>query len=140
MFAKAGVFAPDFRLQDILVSIFHDGLVEIENANWSATSYRTALSHRPSDGPTIDFVKNGLVHLGSAALRDDRCQRLKMPSRIADSSSRKAVSFSLHAQQHVDRCRDASAIETIPLLIPNDSAHFSHDSAFIGRLRGKQPD
>jgi hypothetical protein len=51
MFAKAGVFAPDFQFAGHPIGFYfsRDGLVEIENTNWSATSYRTALSHYLSE-------------------------------------------------------------------------------------------
>jgi hypothetical protein len=47
MFAEAGVLAPDFQFSGRPIGFYfsRDGLVEIENTNWSATSYRTALSH-----------------------------------------------------------------------------------------------
>ena len=51
MFAKAGVLAPDFQFAGHPIGFYfsRDGLVEIENTNWSATSYRTALSHYLSE-------------------------------------------------------------------------------------------
>lgn len=51
MFAKAGVLAPDFQFAGHPIGFYFsgDGLVEIENTNWSATSYRTALSHYLSE-------------------------------------------------------------------------------------------
>ncbi len=51
IFAKAGVLTPDFQFAGHPIGFYfsRDGLVEIENANWSATSYRTALSHYLSE-------------------------------------------------------------------------------------------
>ena len=51
IFAKAGVLAPDFQFTGHPIGFYfsRDGLVEIENTNWSATSYRTALSHYLSE-------------------------------------------------------------------------------------------
>jgi hypothetical protein len=51
MFAKAGVLAPDFQFAGHPIGFYFsgDGLVEVENTNWSATSYRTALSHYLSE-------------------------------------------------------------------------------------------
>ncbi len=51
MFATAGVLAPDFQFAGHPIGFYFsgDGLVEVENTNWSATSYRTALSHYLSE-------------------------------------------------------------------------------------------
>jgi hypothetical protein len=51
IFARAGVLAPDFHFAGHLIGFYfsRDGLVEIENTNWSATSYRTAFSHYLSE-------------------------------------------------------------------------------------------
>ena len=51
MFAKAGVLAPDFQFAGHPIGFYFSGdkLVEVENTNWSATSYRTALSHYLSE-------------------------------------------------------------------------------------------
>jgi hypothetical protein len=51
IFAKAGVLAPDFQFAGHPIAFYfsRDRLVEIENTNWSATSYRTALSHYLSE-------------------------------------------------------------------------------------------
>jgi hypothetical protein len=51
IFAKAGVLAPDFQFAGHPIGFYfsRDGLVEIENTNWSATSYRTAVSHYLSE-------------------------------------------------------------------------------------------
>jgi hypothetical protein len=51
IFAKAGVLTPDFQFSGHPIGFYfsRDGLVEIENNNWSATSYRTALSHYLSE-------------------------------------------------------------------------------------------
>jgi hypothetical protein len=51
IFVKAGVLAPDFQFAGHPIGFYfsRDGLVEIENTNWSATSYRTALSHYLSE-------------------------------------------------------------------------------------------
>jgi len=51
MFTKAGVLAPDFQFVGHPIGFYfsRDGVVEIENSNWSATSYRTALSHYLSE-------------------------------------------------------------------------------------------
>jgi hypothetical protein len=51
IFAKAGDLAPDFQFAGHPIAFYfsRDRLVEIENNNWSATSYRTALSHYLSE-------------------------------------------------------------------------------------------
>jgi hypothetical protein len=51
IFAKAAVLAPDFQFAGHPIGFYfsRDRLVEIENTNWSATSYRTALSHYLSE-------------------------------------------------------------------------------------------
>jgi len=51
IFAKAGVLTPDFQFSGHPIGFYfsRDRLVEIENTNWSATSYRTALSHYLSE-------------------------------------------------------------------------------------------
>jgi len=51
MFAKAGVLAPGFQFAGHPIGFYFsdDKLVEVENTNWSATSYRTALSHYLSE-------------------------------------------------------------------------------------------
>src|SRR5882724_5914900 len=51
IFAKEGVLAPDFQFAGHAIGFYfsRDGLVEIENTNWSATSYRTAVSHYLSE-------------------------------------------------------------------------------------------
>jgi hypothetical protein len=51
IFAKADVLTPDFQFSGHPIGFYFscDGLVEIENNNWSATSYRTALSHYLSE-------------------------------------------------------------------------------------------
>jgi hypothetical protein len=51
IFAKAGLLAPDFQFAGHPIGFYlsRDRLVEIENTNWSATSYRTALSHYLSE-------------------------------------------------------------------------------------------
>jgi hypothetical protein len=51
MFATAGVLTPDFQFAGHPIGFYFsgDGLVEVENTNWSATSYRTALSHYLSE-------------------------------------------------------------------------------------------
>ena len=51
VFAKAGVLAPDFQFAGHPIGFYfsRNGVVEIENTNWSATSYRTALSHYLSE-------------------------------------------------------------------------------------------
>ena len=51
MFAKAGVLAPDFQFAGHPIGFYfsRDQVVEIENTNWSATSYRTAFSHYLSE-------------------------------------------------------------------------------------------
>jgi hypothetical protein len=51
IFARAGVLAPDFQFAGHPLGFYFscDELVEIENTNWSATSYRTALSHYLSE-------------------------------------------------------------------------------------------
>jgi len=51
MFARAGVLAPGFQFAGHPIGFYfsRDGLVEIENSNWSATSYRTAFSHYLSE-------------------------------------------------------------------------------------------
>jgi hypothetical protein len=50
-FARANVLAPDFQFAGHPIGFYFsgDGLVEIENTNWSATSYRTAFSHYLSE-------------------------------------------------------------------------------------------
>jgi hypothetical protein len=50
-FARAGVVAPDFQFRGHPIGFYFSGpgIVEIENRNWSATSYRTAFSHYLSE-------------------------------------------------------------------------------------------
>jgi hypothetical protein len=47
MFAKAGVLPADFQFAGHPIGFYFSGdqVIETENSNWSATSYRTALSH-----------------------------------------------------------------------------------------------
>ena len=51
IFARAGVLAPDFHFAGHPIGFYFSGdkFVEIENNNWSATSYRTAFSHYLSE-------------------------------------------------------------------------------------------
>ena len=51
IFARAAVLAPDFQFAGHPIGFYfsRDKLVEIENTNWSATSYRTAFSHYLSE-------------------------------------------------------------------------------------------
>jgi hypothetical protein len=51
MFAKAGVLPGDFQFAGHPIGFYfwRDQVVEIENTNWSATSYRTAFSHYLSE-------------------------------------------------------------------------------------------
>jgi len=51
MFAKAGVLPADFQFAGHPIGFYfsRDQVVEIENTNWSATSYRTAFSHYLSE-------------------------------------------------------------------------------------------
>jgi hypothetical protein len=51
IFARVGVLASDFQFAGHPIGFYfsRDGLIEIENSNWSATSYRTALSHYLSE-------------------------------------------------------------------------------------------
>ncbi len=51
MFVKEGVLEADFQFAGHPIGFYfsRDGVVEIENSNWSATSYRTALAHYLSE-------------------------------------------------------------------------------------------